>query len=307
MTLRACTGLIAAILWSVPGIAANGQSGQAPEDSGSISARSAGADADSVRAISAVIEQNGDSTRAVVVRENDDTIFVLRSGTVKETTFDFRSRITQMRRKGYGGSFGFGLGVYAVGTHPLETLIKRHPALRDRQFGFSRFGFEPYLMSGGMAYGGIGKGVRIGVGGMSGSREFASEEFGGDSITVLKAETDWLGLLLEQTFSSPKWDLTLGGYLGAGHTTASIAQVDIGEYSAFGNTDMRNHLNTLKGRFGLLELHAGTAYTILPWLHIGGDVSVPLFMSVSGFSPYTTEFFSVNPGMRVRVVLGNLG
>jgi hypothetical protein len=62
----------------------------------------------------------------------------------------------------------------------------------------------------------------------------------------------------------------------------------------------------------LAELHAGCMLTFLSWLHLGFDLTVPAFISSSGFKVesgrrVTDSFITVNPGVRIRIALGNIG
>lgn len=60
--------------------------------------------------------------------------------------------------------------------------------------------------------------------------------------------------------------------------------------------------------FGGIGLHGGFTYTMLPWMHLGADAQAMFLASVNGFpGPGNNGFVMLSPGLRVRIVFGNLG
>jgi hypothetical protein len=161
-------------------------------------------------------------------------------------------------------------------------------------------------MNGGMGFAGIGGGLRIGGGGMSGERHFTSQRYAGDSLINYSTKISWGGFLIEKLVTREKYSCVIGGYLGSGSLKAGWVKVNDG-YSAFDHFDWEDDENEIKAFFGYFELHGGTVYNIAPWMHVCGDVSLPVIVSTDGFAPYTKEFISLCPGLRVRLIFGNLG
>jgi hypothetical protein len=42
-------------------------------------------------------------------------------------------------------------------------------------------------------------------------------------------------------------------------------------------------------------------------MHIGANVSLPMFFSADGFDAPTGSFMSANPALQIRLIFGNLG
>jgi hypothetical protein len=104
---------------------------------------------------------------------------------------------------------------------------------------------------------------------------------------------------------SPTYSYLLGGYIGGGSLDASWTNTGDG-YSVF-KEDNSHKEDGIKASFGYFEVHAGVTYHVLPFIHLSGDLSVPLLISIDGFAPYTQDFISVCPGLRVRLIFGNIG
>jgi hypothetical protein len=59
--------------------------------------------------------------------------------------------------------------------------------------------------------------------------------------------------------------------------------------------------------FNMLDLHGGLTYTLAPIVHVGADISLPLFYSATGFSAYASGFSTVNPAVAVKLMFGYRG
>ena len=210
------------------------------------------------------------------------------------------------REKGYGVGGGFTPAVIGVNTRPFKEIINEMEITKGRTFNLNSYNCEAIYASGGMGYLGVGNGIRIGVGGLSGERYFSSEGDKADSAIALKLHIKYGGFLVEKAFVRHNVNYMMGGYIGGGTMTVSARFNQPAVYSTTpqGNS---NELNSVAANFFLAELHGGVTYSILPWLHTGADISLPLFYSADGFQGYTPSFLTVNPVFRARIMLGNLG
>jgi hypothetical protein len=211
---------------------------------------------------------------------------------------------------------------------PVHALINKYPDLKRLDFPIdSRY--ETFILAGGMGYGGVGNGIRLGGGGWGGSKTFGATRTLSvspsdtanqiDSLYKLSVGVGMGGFLLEKAYVIDRLNIMLGGFIGAGAMNIRSYRsegkktlfFDAGdeEYSDSSDTEREPDF---RASFMLTELHGGLTYSMLSWLHLGVDGWCPLFFSSSGFAnrfqqPITDGFMSINGGVRIRIVLGNLG
>ena len=102
--------------------------------------------------------------------------------------------------------------------------------------------------------------------------------------------------------------MVVGGYLGGGSIQLSTQEFDQNDYSAFRSfDDDAEEENRIQAGFGLLEVHGGATYSLTNFFHLGMELTIPVFVSLDGFAPYTTEFVTPNPGINLKIIFGNLG
>jgi hypothetical protein len=247
-------------------------------------------------------ESTAASTATVGTR---DTVYVMEKW--HHHAFRMEEGASQLwREKGYGVGGGFTPAVIGVNTRPFKEIINEMEITKGRTFNFNSYNCEAIYVSGGVGYLGVGNGVRIGVGGLSGERNFSSEGIYADSAVALKLHIKYGGFLVEKAFVRYKINYLIGGYIGGGTMTVNARFNQAAVYSTTpqGNS---NAFNSVTANFFLAELHGGVTYSILPWLHTGADIAMPLFFSADGFQGYTPSFVTVNPAFRARLMLGNLG
>ena len=251
----------------------------------------------------------------VIVRETADTVFILNKKSFHAFTRDWRNNFDHLRKKSIGLSGTSRYGVDAVAMQPIEDFIENHPGFRGKHFrDISRYGFEPYVMSGGSGVIGLGEGFRLGGGGMSGERRFFSAPFH-DSILVLNTRVSYGGFLVEKATVKDRWNFTYGGTIGGGTIKVVISEknssdlfsVDDDYSTGFYDDDDIFKNNGYQATFFMLKPHWGFSYTFFTFFHVGGAVSLPIFMSMEDILPYTDDFVTVNPGIQLKLIFGNLG
>ena len=236
-----------------------------------------------------------------------DTIHILtkEGATALLESFHLKKRTT--RDRGYGGGIGVLVNCYAINLKRAKEALGKDDGASGLSFPIEGT-YETFLMVGGLVYGGIGKGVRIGGGGMGGSRTYSVQH--NDSVITADITVGMGGFLLEKCFVKKNWNLQFGGLLGGGSITIDKYARKSDNVITQQNSSTTN--NTRDAGFMLIELHGGFTYSLLSWLHLGINCSTPFFISPDGFTSkdnihITNGFFSLNPGVFFRIILGNIG
>jgi hypothetical protein len=240
-----------------------------------------------------------------------DTVELLSRETARSFLDKIKGKKRGGRERGYGGGIGVTPSVFAINIDPVQELLDYMG--RNSDFGNADFPihgmFKTFFMMGLTGYGAVGNGIRIGGSFVGGERSFTARS--NDSIYGLKIETSFGGLLLEKAIVHNNCNFYAGGIAGGAWIEVqpsktldylSAAPVEVDESS----------FNTLSAPGVLLELHGGGTYTMINWCHIGVDFSLPLFFSASGFRTpvghsVTNGFITPNPGLRFRIIFGNIG
>jgi hypothetical protein len=263
------------------------------------------------RTIITVAEDSDDSSDVIIVRETKDTVYIAKKSGFASTIRRRKREVSTWRKKGFGIGGGPTPAFHAISMSPVKELAERTPALQGKSFDFGPLDYRPVRMRGGMGYFGFGNGLRIGGGGSGGKTDIISDRFSGDSSLVLETHTGYGGFLIEKAFVRNRFNFNLGGYLGGGDIEVRVKHVD---FSTMEWIDFDGEVNTsdkIEANFMLIDLHGGFTYTIVPIFHVGLNVSAPTFISPNGFSspavPYSSEFFTINPGVQLRIIFGNLG
>lgn len=228
-----------------------------------------------------------------------DTLRLKTKESAKAFLQSFSGTKRNTRERGYGGAMGPAFGIQAINIQNAVDFLERDNAAVSYAFSGD---YENYLLSGGVIYGGIGNGVRIGGAGWGGSRSFVSNEDANKSVSL---SLGYGGFLLEKCFVKKNVNIMVGGILGAGGFTLKPAEVSDGFFD--NDTDYIE----ATASFMLVELHSGITYSMKSWMHFGFDVTAPFFISPSGYEindvSVTNGFATINPGFRLKLVFGNLG
>jgi len=260
---------------------------------------------------SAAQTDTADTSDIFVVRETRDTVYVAKSSDLPRAFRHSHEKVGVLREKGFGIGGGPTPGVHAIDMGPVRELAERSEPLHGKHFHFGPLDYEPFRMRGGLGYVGFGNGLRIGGGGNGGRSELVSDLFSGDSALVLETKVSFGGFLVEKAFLSNRFNFNLGGYIGGGSFEVRVKAMDMGSATWFDFNGDGEESDKIEAEFMLLEAHGGFTYTIVPIFHIGVDLSIPTFLSPNGFSSpgvsYSSQFFTVNPGFKARVIFGNLG
>lgn len=259
-----------------------------------------------------------------------DTIVYLTKSSVRDFVGSFRrgshkGENETARRRGYGGGLGFQLAVHALDMGPLYELFQSNQTLRDMRLPIYD-SYETVLLFGGTGYAAIGNGVRVGGAGWGGSlsRSRTTTVNTGtatvDSVYGAEIGLGMGGFMLEKAWAVKRMTFVAGGTIGAGGMGVTLHRGE--SQDLLGGNDPWDFANwqdeagdaadEIGSGFLYLEAHGSFMYSILPWLHMGVDISCPVFVSPGGFQDMldrslSGSYYSVSPGGRLRIVLGNVG
>ncbi len=216
------------------------------------------------------------------------------------------------RERGYGGGIGAMPGMFVMNMRPVHQfldIITSSSEFKDITFPLYS-NFQGFFMMGITGYGALGNGLRVGGSFQSGSRSYSTRE--NDTTYTVDVHTAFGGFLLEKAAVSGPMNWFVGGMAGGAVIDVSPTKTS----NLFSHIDISREIgkeyNQLSAPALLLELHGGFTYTMVNWFHVGGELSTPLYFSPSGFKTsagqsVTNGFLTVNPGFRIRIILGNIG
>ncbi|MBN1128102.1 MAG: hypothetical protein JXA71_03905 [Chitinispirillaceae bacterium] len=253
----------------------------------------------------------------LLIKSKKDTVIVITDDHhIQKILQNMSNTVKKSRVQGYGGAGGFSNRLVAVTMDPVVDLVNTDGKLKGILFPTLEGRYKMLAMSGGLGYAGLGNGIRIGGGGYGGSCKYVSTAFAASDTTpdsllnvTLKVSLGYGGLLIEKALVKENWNIYLGAFIGAGAVEVQKITSPIGKTSAFSDawTDPKNG-ERATAAFMSTELHGGATYTLVPWMHIGGDFNALFYYSSSGFGQATSNsFFGITPGIGIRVIFGNIG
>ncbi|NLG19139.1 MAG: hypothetical protein GX556_17585 [Fibrobacter sp.] len=217
----------------------------------------------------------------------------------------FTRYVSKSRAQGYGGGVVIQPLLMGLKMKPVYELAHNDRILKTWTFPELTEGYEPVLATGALVYGGVGRGLRVGVGGWGAETFFGSREEKSDSLMVLKVATLYGGLLLEKVFLRNNLNIFAGGMLGGGKIKVDRGYQSSDAFKTVWDLE-EGKTERAEAVIAGLEIHSGLTVTVLPWMHIGGDLNGLVMFSVNGFGT-GNGFITANPGVRLRITLGNLG
>jgi hypothetical protein len=238
-----------------------------------------------------------------------DTVQILSKESTSAFLKSIRGKKRGGRERGYGGGLGPTPGSYAINLDNIYEPVGYIEDAWDINFRIND-SYKFFFLMGLTGYGAVGNGIRIGGSFQSGSITYSVRK--DTNIYTLEVTTTFGGLLLEKAILTGSMNWLVGGMAGG-------AKIELNPYIS------RNYVPSLTDEYDteeyskitasslLLELHGGFTYTMVRWFHIGLDFSTPLFFSPSGFKSSNGQSFSksgfttINPGLRIRIILGNIG
>jgi len=253
---------------------------------------------------------------ALLVKSRKDTVVMIVDD-VDDIITKIKGGVKKSRQQGFGGAGGPVPSIMAFNMKPVAKLIEYERARTKAppaRFTFPglKDGYRVFTMGGGMGYAGVGNGIRIGGGGWGSTVRYNSEFYGEDedSVTQLKVHVGFGGLLIEKAMVYNHFNFVTGGFLAFGSFEVTPEFGKHGQSAFRFKADDKDfgNVSEVTAKFMGVELHTGGTYTLLPWFHVGGDITTLCVFSNEGFSSAgSTGFFGFYPGMRLRIIFGNLG
>ena len=262
----------------------------------------------------ATVKDSGKPVEPVLLikSKKDTVILITDEHNIQKILKNVSSSVKKSRVQGYGGGGGFSSRIVSFDLQPAVDMIARGYPRSNLSFTTLKEGYQPFLMTGGLGYGGLGQGIRIGGGGYGGSSKYISNKFREqnattDSSVVIDVSVSFGGMLIEKTIVKNNWNYYFGSFIGGG--SLKMHPEVISASSVFSETwKQENTKSDIEAGFMSMEFHGGFTYTIVPWMHIGGDFNGLFYYSPSGFEqPWSTSFYGAAPGIGFRVIFGNIG
>lgn len=241
-----------------------------------------------------------------------DTVELLSKEGTHAFLESFTGKKRGVRERGYGGGIGPMPGMFVLSMRPVHRLldvITSSSEFRDISFPLSG-NYQGFFMMGITGFGALGNGLRVGGSFQSGSRSYSTR--GNDTTYTLEVKSSFGGFLLEKAAVVENMNWFVGGIAGGASINVNPSKASNLFSSIDIESDPGKEYNRLRASALLLELHGGCTYSMVKWFHVGAELSTPLFFSPSGFrtparQSVTNGFLSVNPGFRIRIILGNIG
>ena len=225
------------------------------------------------------------------------------------------------KHKGGGGAFTVTL--MRFDTDPFVELNKKEADLRGKVFDFDK---RTMAMIGGLGYYDVGSGVRVGVGGSVGYKQYVSDVYttidtisdstgttisAYDSAALLRIWPLFLGFNFEKAFYVGKVTFFMGGMLGGGLHIVYKDFEDRTNPSAFitVSSDSSDNADDELGSLGAAtymawDLHAGVGFKLAPVFELGLEPYVLFNYAPEGFGSGFGDFFAASPGVRLRFTFG---
>jgi len=222
-----------------------------------------------------------------------------------------------------GGSGVLEIGLTNLDLDPIKKIVKE-----DLDKGGFDFNKNTFSTVGIIGYAGQRRnGMRVGAGFWAGYNSVYSDEWSTqasdsairrgstaliDSIIQLHIIFTHVGLVVERSFKvGNNLNLYAGGMLGGGALIAIEDRklADGAFYTADTSTNWESDTLHIKNRVAFaplwaFDLHGGFTYSVTKWMHLGIDGSSLFYYSSSGFQSKYGSFWTVNPGIKLRLVFG---
>lgn len=205
-----------------------------------------------------------------------------------------------------GGGFSLGAGILRLNTGPVTTFLEN-----SETSGFDLSDQQMFFV-GASAYGGKKNGGRAGAQAwFAYKRYYNGLQEGQSPQSSLDVIVTYGGVLTEKAAATGDLTMLIGGLIGGGAmvlrkviasaSTGNFHLLDDGwvRYSAQGPAWAATPVIALDG-------HAGVNYSIFSWMSWGLDAQMLILYSPTGFGYGDGGWWTKNPGVRMRLVFGNI-
>jgi hypothetical protein len=252
------------------------------------------------------------SRKDVTITTDDSTITIVKVKSTKDSDIEADTTIRTIRiipkfsdgNWGFNSIFGigggFGIGGMYMDMRPVKNLY------RDLKVPVPFDNREPILLTGGFGFGGLVNGVRAGGAGYGGNSEFRSQR--GDTMFVAKVSIGYGGFIIGRGWTKDKNAFHFQTLIGAGSQDVEF-ELREAEGTTFytGGSHKKGellHKESFDSRFFACDLQTGYTRSVMPWFHIGTEISGLLMVSRNGYN--FDNYVSFNPTMKARFIFGSL-
>jgi hypothetical protein len=213
-----------------------------------------------------------------------------------------------------GGAGGPSVQFTFLDTKPFAHLVNHYAYLKGHDFDF---GSRATPMFGLTGFHENRCGYRFGGGIWAGYKLFESAKYSGtdsagaahDSIAQLRVIPVYAGFLFEKVVYCGQVGFQAGMLLGGGAYVVHASKTDMADPAPLcgdgsDSAESVNHWGA--AGFGIMDLYAGATVRLAPCFGIALDGMLGLTYSSEGFGVGYGDFASVNPGVRLRLLVGKL-
>ncbi len=208
------------------------------------------------------------------------------------------------QRNEIGGGFALGAGLLKLNLRPVSEFMENDI---DREFDLDE---NQLLLAGLSAYGGKRTGGRAGGQVWFGYKRFYGAMPDGESYSSLDVFVSYGGVFAEKSASTGDLTLLIGGLFGGGAFALRKApNFSMGKYNFMDEGWVHypeDGAEWAATPIFAVDGHGGINYSILSWMSLGLDAQMVFLYSPTGFGFGQKAFWTQNPGIRMRLVFGNI-
>ena len=244
-------------------------------------------------------------------------------GNDTKDSLDLQPTVQVPNEQKIGGSGVIEIGLTNLDLDPIKKITKE-----DLDKGGFNFDQNTFLTLGFIGYAGQRRnGMRFGLGGWAGYNSLYSDKWSSkasdsaifygsdttvDSIIQLHLIFANAGLVVERSINLTKnFNIYAGGMFGGGALLAiEDRKLASGAFiKPNNNSDWQSDTVDTENRIAwapvwAFDIHGGFAYSFTNWMHLGIDGSTLFNYSSRGFQSKYGSFWTVNPGIKLRLIFG---
>jgi hypothetical protein len=211
-----------------------------------------------------------------------------------------------------GGAGGPSIELAFLDTKPFKQLVQHDTFFRGRDINLESRAMPVFGLSG---FRQNRYGIRFGGGVWLGYKIFESAAYttidsagtAHDSVAQLLVMPAYAGFLLEKVIYFGQVGFHGGVMLGGGAYVVHRSTADASDPTDVCGSDSAAGVNGWGAAgFGIMDLDAGATIRLAPWFSVALDGVLGMTYSGDGLMAGYGDFVSVNPGIRLRLLVGKL-
>jgi len=216
------------------------------------------------------------------------------------------------------GAGGFEVGIQHIDLTPIKDFMSKDLSIGGFDFDQNRFFSLGFLGYAGPARNGMRIGIKSDIAyNVLYSNEWTSRrkdtlktslaDSTVDSIGMLHIAYANIGAIAEKSIRIfDNFNIYAGGMMGIGAMMVIEDRRELdGEFIKLHDSDdSLSEANFRIAPMWVFDVHGGATYSFTRWMHIGFDASMLWNYAPVGFGTRYGSFWTVNPGIRARIVFG---